>query len=229
MIVFENQPDDYFSLKQEFEALLVPAQAITSRIKTAPIATISLIAINLIIFLITAFSAGSNNSWYLLEHGGSYWKFIYENHEYYRLFTCMFLHFNSEHLMNNMVTLAFIGTATEKFLGHIRFLSIYLCSGLGASILSSLYYMHNSPDTITVSAGASGAIFGTLGALVIIALMYKKQRQSLNPLNVLLIAVLSISNGYMNSSIDNIAHIGGLLFGIILTFISCLYRKNVIK
>lgn len=229
LIIFEEQPDDYFGLKQDFETLLVPAQVITSGIKSAPIATISLIIINLVIFLITAFSSGSDNSRYLLEHGGSYWKFIYENHEYYRLFTCMFLHFNSEHLMNNMVTLAFIGAATEKFLGHIRFLSIYLCSGLGASILSSLYYMHNSPDTITVSAGASGAIFGVLGALIIISLMYKKQRQRLNPLNILLIAVLSISNGYMNSSIDNIAHISGLLFGIILTFISCLYRKNVIK
>lgn len=229
IMIFDNQPDDYYNLRNDFESLLSPRTKSLEDKKSQPIITASLIAINIIIFFIMTLSGGTDNSYYLLNHGGAYWKYIYENHEYYRLFTCMFLHFNAEHIMNNMVTLTFIGAATEKFLGHIRFFLIYIFSGLGASVVSSLYYMHNSPDTVTVSAGASGAIFGILGALIIIALMSKDKRKNFNPLNILLIAILSISNGYLSSSIDNVAHIGGLLFGIILTFISCLYRKNILK
>ncbi len=228
LMVFENQPEDYYGLKKDFEELLSSEQETQSKI-FRPIITISLIAVNIIVFLIMTFSGGTNNSRYLLEHGASYWKAVYEDHEYYRLFTCMFLHFNGEHIMNNMITLAFVGAAVEKFLGPFRFLCIYIFSGLGASILSSLYYMHNSPDVITVSAGASGAVFGILGALIIIALISKNHRRTLKPMNILLIVVLSISNGYLSSSIDNVAHIGGLLFGIILTFISCLYTKNILK
>lgn len=229
IIVFDNQPEDYYGMKKEFELLLSAETQRETEKNSQPVITISLIIINIIIFLITMFSGGTNNSYYLLEHGGSYWKAVYEDHEYYRLFTCIFLHFNAEHIMNNMLSLAFIGSATERALGHIRFLFIYIFSGLGASVLSSLYYMHNSPNTITVSAGASGAIFGILGALIIITLISKKQRRTIKPLNILLIAILSISNGYLSSSIDNVAHIGGLLFGIILTFISCLYTKNILK
>jgi len=228
LMVFENQPEDYYGLKKDFEELIFSETQTQSK-TPRPIITISLIAINIIIFIIMTFSGGTNNSRYLLEYGASYWKAVYENHEYYRLFTCMFLHFNAEHIMNNMITLAFVGTAVETCLGHIHFLCIYIFSGLGASFLSSLYYMHNSPNVITVSAGASGAIFGILGALIIIALMSKSKRRTLKPMNILLIAVLSISNGYLSSSIDNVAHIGGLLFGIILTFLSCLYRKNILK
>lgn len=229
VMIFDNQPENYYDMKDDFESLLSPSIQPPGLRKTMPIVTISLVAINIIIFIIMTFSGGTDNSYYMLTHGGAYWKFIYEDHEYYRLFTCMFLHFNGEHIMNNMITLAFIGAATEKFLGHIRFFCIYILSGLGASVVSSLYYMHNSPDTVIVSAGASGAIFGILGSLIIATLMSKELRKNINPLNILIIAILSISNGYLSSSIDNVAHIGGLLFGIILTFISCLYRKNILK
>ena len=122
-----------------------------------------------------------------------------------------------------------MGKETEVMLGRLRFLCIYLLSGLGASLMSSLYYMHNSTDEIIVSAGASGAIFGVLGALIIMTLLYPKYRRQVHPFNIILVAILSLSNGLTSTSIDNIGHIGGLLFGIIITFISCLCRKNIIK
>ena len=84
------------------------------------------------------------------------------------------------------------------------------------------------PDVVTVAAGASGAIFGILGSLIIIMILFKKYRRNIRPMNLIIIAILYMSNGYLSSSIDNVAHIGGLLFGIILTFISCLYRKNIL-
>lgn len=229
IMIYDDQPEDYYHLRNELESLLI-SNPININLKSyIPFVTISLIIINIIVFLFTSFHGGEYNTIYLLEHGASYWKYIFEDHEYYRLFTCMFIHFNGEHILNNMITLAIIGTETEKFLGHIRFLAIYLLSGLGASFLSALYYMHNMPDVVTVAAGASGAIFGILGSLIIIMILFKKYRRNIRPMNLIIIAILSISNGYLSSSIDNVAHIGGLLFGIILTFISCLYRKNILK
>lgn len=230
LMIFENQPDDYFNLRQDLESFLSSSPARKGLADTLPVITILLIAVNVIVFLFTSFHGGEDNTRYLLQHGAAYWKYIYEDHEYYRLLTCMFLHFDGEHLLNNMITLAVIGATIENVLGHFRFLSIYLLSGLGASFISSLYNMNNNPaNTITVSAGASGAIFGILGALIIITLLSNKLKATIKPQNIFVIAVLSVLNGYMNSSIDNMAHIGGLLFGIILTFTSCLYRKNILK
>ena len=230
IMIFDEQPNNYFGLRADLETLLfTPAKKETMNFLHVPFITILLVFINVIVFLFTSLHSGMQRSDYILVHGGAYWEYIYENHEYYRLFTCNFLHFDSEHLMNNMISLVFIGAAAEKALGHIRYLCIYLLSGLGSSVLSSLYYMHNSPDIVTVSAGASGAIFGILGALIIILLMYRNKRREVQPIHIILIAILSIANGALSSSTDNIGHIGGLLSGMVLTFISCLYGKNILK
>ena len=230
IMVFDQQPEDYFGLRTDLETLLfTPVKKELNNISRVPFMTILLVFINVIVFLFTSLHSGLQTSDYILEHGGAYWGYIYENHEYYRLLTCIFLHFNSEHLLNNMLSLALIGSAAEKALGHIRYVCIYLLSGLCSSILSSLYYMHNSPDIVTVSAGASGAIFGILGSLIIVLLVFRNKRREIQPVHIILIAILSIANGYLSSSTDNIGHIGGLLSGMILTFISCLYRKNILK
>lgn len=228
LIIFEKQPDNYFDLKEGFEKLLSVSTDKASP-KQLPLMTISLITINVFIFLFMSFASGTDNSGYLLKHGASYWKYIFEDKEYYRLFTCMFLHFDGEHILNNMITLAVVGSTTEAILGHFHFLCIYLLSGVGSSFLSALYYMHNASDSVTISAGASGAIFGILGAFIIIALLFKREYKNFNPTTIIFVILFSVLNGFLSTSVDNAAHIGGLFFGIIFTFISCLCRKNILK
>jgi len=228
LLIYEGQPEDVFLFKKEFE------NSINKKLPSVfnnhlPYITIFLVAINILVFLYTEISGSSTDTLFMLNHGASYWKYIFDQGEYYRLFTSIFLHFGGEHLLNNMIILSVIGYEVEYHLGHLRYLIIYLLSGIGAGIVSAVYYMNSYPDVITVSAGASGAIFGIIGSLLIIVLTDKQIRHKLRPTNLIFIIILSILNGFNGSSVDNMAHIGGLMFGIILTFISCLCYKCIIK
>lgn len=104
----------------------------------------------------------------MLQHGAMYLPFVIENGEYYRMFTCMFLHFGFSHLMNNMIMLFLLGNVLEEELGWWKYVILYLASGLGGNILSAWNDLHTG--VYAVSAGASGAIFGIIGALIFLVL-----------------------------------------------------------
>lgn len=230
VVIYENQPEDFHSIKSELENIIFPTKKnLKNKLSFIPFMTIALIAINIIVFIIMEALGDTNNSVFMEKHGAMSWRLLFEEHQFYRLITCVFLHFGTEHLFNNMITLAVIGNEVEHILGHTKFIIIYLLSGIGASLVSAIYNMNVNHDLYIISAGASGAIFGILGSLLVISLLYRNIRVQIKPANIIIIAVLSVLNGYMNYGIDNMAHIGGLLFGIIITFISCLCTKSVIK
>lgn len=230
IIIYENQPEDFHSIKGEMENIILPAKKnLKSRLSFIPFMTIALIFINIIVFIIMEALGDTNNSIFMEKHGAMSWRLLFEEHQFYRLITCIFLHFGTEHLFNNMITLAVIGNEVEHILGHTKFIIIYLLSGIGASLVSAIYNMNVNHDLYIISAGASGAIFGILGSLLVISLLYRNIRVQIKPTNIIIIAVLSVLNGYMTYGIDNMAHIGGLLVGIIITFLSCLCTKSVIK
>ena len=89
--------------------------------------------------------------------------------EYYRIFSCMFLHMDIEHIVSNMIFLVALGQMLEMVTGHISFLIVYLFSGIGGSIFS-LAYMILTAQYYT-SIGASGAVFGLVGALLFLVVM----------------------------------------------------------
>lgn len=230
IIIYENQPEDFHSIKSELEKIILPTQkSIKGNLKFVPIMTISLIIINIIVFIVMEALGDTSSSSFMEKYGAMSWRLLFEEHEFFRLITCVFLHFGIEHLFNNMITLAVIGNEVEHILGHTKFIIIYMLSGIGASFVSAVYNMNVNHELYIISAGASGAIFGILGSLLVTSLLYRNIRAHINPANIMIIAVLSVLNGYMNYGIDNVAHSGGLLFGIIITFISCLCTKSVIK
>ena len=96
---------------------------------------------------------------------------IIEGGEYYRLFACMFLHFGIEHLLNNMLVLFVLGSRLERVIGKIKFLIIYLVGGLLGNVISVLVEL-KSMD-FAVSAGASGAVFAVMGAMIYIVIRNK--------------------------------------------------------
>lgn len=176
--------------------------------------TILLIAINVILFLLLSFSGMTEDAEYMLEHGAMYVPYMMGGNEYYRLFTSMFLHFGIDHLANNMVMLAAIGWNLEYEIGKIKFLIIYLVSGLAGNILSAL------GDIIigeyAVSAGASGAVFGIMGALLYVVIRNRGRIGTISGRGLVLMIILSLYYGFTSSGVDNLAHIGGLLSGFIL-------------
>ena len=135
--------------------------------------------------------------------------------EYWRLFTAMFLHANFLHIGFNMLSLFFVGRAIEVYYGKLRYLAIYLLSGIAGGIL----YFFTSPAGSAI--GASGAIFGVFGAL---GVFYIVNRRSLGAYgrgaigNWLFWIGLNLVFGLSNPDIALFAHIGGLIAGMLIAF-----------
>ncbi|WP_051208952.1 rhomboid family intramembrane serine protease [Butyrivibrio sp. WCD3002] len=152
---------------------------------------------------------------------------FFQNQEYYRLFTSMFLHASLEHIGSNMLILFFIGANAEHDLGHISYLFVYLISGLAGDMVSLMDAVIR--NDLTPSLGASGAIFGVIGAVLIIVIYGRKNLRPGSNLLGRLIAIicLSVYSGFREENIDNAAHIGGLIGGIIITFlITKIFKKE---
>ena len=123
--------------------------------------------------------------------------------EWYRLFTSMFLHGSILHILFNMYVLIVLGPTLERILGHGRFLLLFVLSGLGGSIVS---YWLSEPTTFSV--GASGAIFGLMGALLVAG-----RRLRFDVTMVLVLIAINLAIGFIFSGIDWRAHLGGLVTG----------------
>lgn len=179
-----------------------------------PIITIIIAAVNIIVFLVLSFLGVTEDAAFMAEHGAMFVPYVTEHGEYYRIFTSMFLHFDIQHLMNNMVMLVAVGYTLENAVGRIRFLLIYMASGLGGTALSM--WQDIRTGEYAVAAGASGAIFGLLGALIYIAVRNHGRVGDISGRGLLFTAGISLYYGYSNGGVDNFAHIGGLLSGILL-------------
>ena len=135
--------------------------------------------------------------------GGQYWRFI----------TPLFLHANILHVSLNLLNLVILGIFVERIFGHLRFLLIYLVTGV-ISVIASFYF---APQDISV--GASGAIFGLVGAYSIFVLVHRKAfRRGGIPALVWLVFIigLNLGIGLIIPNVDNYAHLGGFVSGCIL-------------
>ncbi|KAK6935338.1 Peptidase S54, rhomboid domain [Dillenia turbinata] len=152
----------------------------------------------------------------LLKLGALEWDKVVHQHQGWRLLTCMWLHAGVIHLLANMLSLVFIGIRLEQQFGFIRVGIIYFLSGFGGSILSSLFIQtsHN------ISVGASGALFGLLGAMLSELLtnwtIYSNKAAAL--LTLVVVIVINLALGIL-PHVDNFAHIGGFLTGFFLGFV----------
>jgi rhomboid protease GluP len=163
------------------------------------------------VFLIETAVGGSTNTDVLVRLGAKVTALIAAG-EYWRLFTSMFLHIGVMHLAFNGYALVVIGTELESILGWIRFLIVYLLSGLFGSLASYAFSPH-------LSAGASGAVFGLIGALAVFFALYRRElgsfgRRRLGQIGFLI--VINLFLGFTQQGIDNLAHLGGLVSGIVL-------------
>ena len=197
-------------------------QELLSFIRTRQPVNLFLVAVNLLVFIVLSIIGDTQDALFMAAHGACYTPFVLEYGEYYRLFTCMFLHFGIEHLFYNMLLLIFVGDTLEKTAGKVRYLIIYLIGGLAGNILSVWAGMDRAE--YAVSAGASGAIFAVIGALIWIVLRNKGKLEGYSSQRLILMAGLSVVNGLTETGIDNWAHIGGLAGGFLLAVL--LYRKK---
>lgn len=184
--------------------------------------TTGLIVINVLVFFLLSLRGDTESGYFMLQYGAMYEPLVTEGHEYYRLITSLFLHFGIQHLLNNMVMLGALGYQLENEIGRIKFLLIYFISGIGGN-LCSLYWNVSHGEQI-ISAGASGAIFGLMGALLYIVAVNRGRLGRLSGRGMLIMVALSLYFGLTSSGVDNSAHVGGLICGILITVL--LYRRK---
>lgn len=135
-----------------------------------------------------------------------------KNGDFFRLITSEFLHASAVHLLVNMYSLYIIGTQIESFLGKKKYILIYLMSAVFASLLSITL-----GDLTSISIGASGAIFGLLGSLLYFGYHYRVYLGNVIKSQIIPIIVLNLIIGFSIQGIDNFAHIGGLVGGVLVT------------
>lgn len=183
-----------------------------------------MIAANVITFFVLSFIGRTEEVQFMLNHGAMYVPNVVEAGEYYRLFTAMFLHYGFSHLMGNMIMLGIVGWNLEKEIGTIRFVIIYLGSGLVGNIASALWDIHLGE--YAVSAGASGAVFGIMGAMLYVAIRNRGRVGSVSGVGILGMIVLMLFYGFVGVGVDNMAHIAGILAGFLLAVLLVWRRKN---
>ena len=174
-------------------------------------ATVVLVALNVLVYLITVYQGAgiSAPAGEVFDKGALVGAEIYLNGDWYRIVTAMFLHASLLHLAFNMVALFWLGTIVEQAIGTWRYILVYFVSGIAGSAGALLF---SSPGATTV--GASGAIFGIMGALLVLEYRatgtFAGQALGLIAVNLLLtFAIPNISKG---------GHVGGLVGGILATF-----------
>lgn len=186
-----------------------------------PIVNIILVVMNVAVWCVLEIIGDTQDAGLILKYGGMYPDLLLAG-EWYRLFTAMFLHFGAEHLANNMILLAAAGGKLEAAAGSFRYLMIYLGSGVAGNLLS--FYIRLQTGDYAVSAGASGAVFGMIGALVWVAVRNKGKFEGLTTKGLLFMIALCMYYGVTTAGIDNWAHAGGAAGGLLLCIL--LYRKS---
>ncbi len=173
----------------------------------------SLFAFNIVIFLAMELAGGSTNEATMLAFGVKS-NFEINNGEIWRFLTPIFIHIGLLHLAFNSYALWIVGPQVEKLYGGSRFLFLYILTGI-AGVAASYWY-----HPAVVSAGASGAIFGLFGVLLVFSYKYRKIIPAFFSKamgkGILLTVGINLVIGFMIPQVDNSAHIGGLLAGCAL-------------
>ncbi len=185
--------------------------------KKKPIMTYVFMGICFILYIITALNSANliDLDPNILAHYGGLVNLENMNGNYfelYRLFTSIFLHAGLLHLLCNMYSLYIIGPQLESFFGKIKYTIIFIGSGIIGNLLSMSFLQEN-----VVTVGASGAIFGLLGALLYFGYHYRVYLSGVIRSQIIPLIVLNLIIGFMIVGVNNLAHIGGLIGGVLLS------------
>lgn len=168
-----------------------------------PYITYALLVINVIIFFLVHWNPQLLNNLVLLKN---------INGEYYRIITAAFTHYDIFHLLFNMYALYVIGSQIESFFGKKKYMIIYLFSIITSGLMSITFMPNNG-----ASLGASGAIFGLFGSLIYFGYHYRLYLGTVLRSQVIPLIIFNLLLGFMITGVDNAAHIGGLIGGILIS------------
>lgn len=181
--------------------------------------TIILVLINIIVFIADKCLQSKLSMYGMLA---SYP--VIENKEYWRVITAGFIHINIEHLVINVTMLTLFSTFIEQHIGKTILLITFMCSSIGGQIASLIY--KTAQDLVLGSVGASGAIFGLTGFVLIKTILRDNRTEQASLIGLLILTALSLYEGFASTNIDNASHVGGLLVGIVIGTIDTIIYKT---
>ncbi len=183
--------------------------------------TLALLIINILVFV-----AGTTITPWFYSKGAMYSLAVLNEGQFYRVVTSMFLHADINHLFNNMMMLGLVGAIIEQYTGHIVFFILYFLSGIFGNLLSMAYEMRN--DLNWVSLGASGAIMGLVGFMVVWLVIYRKLLMADRSMlfRLLLLGLFVIEACFFQKGANLAAHLGGFLTGFVFGIINIVLFNN---
>ncbi len=226
LYVSEGQVQDFYGIRQKLEAWLCcmpemienpeekkfiqkrqPISAVMYR--DIPYATAAFVIFNILIYVICTFTGDL-----LYNIGAFHAESVWKDKEYYRWIMSTFLHWDIYHLTSNMLILYYLGSVVERYFGHIPCILTYLLSGISGNLASFLYEINVSADIYSV--GASGSVFGIMGAVIVLTFLSKGRWKEITYGRVFFMISYTLYNGLVSDDINNAAHIGGLAGGILV-------------
>lgn len=179
--------------------------------------TLILFLMNVIGFILCLQMGGT-----VYDRGSMNAERIIADRQYYRLLSSMFLHADIEHIVSNMIFLVGLGEMIERAIGHVRFGILYVLSGVCAGIVSMICSVMTGD--IYDAVGASGAVFGLIGALFILVVVHHGNFRGVSTGRLILAVAYMIYSGATAERIDNAAHIGGLAGGVLIMAVMSVLR-----
>ncbi len=194
-------------------------------IKEIPWFTVVVVLINVIVWIRFAWWKENDIISYL-RYGYQYIlkvDSVVKNHDYITLLTSAFMHFEFEHMLNNVILIAYAGGFLENKIGTIRYALLYLGGAILANVVSVFWYT-NMHQGNTMSLGASGAGFAIIGSLIYYYVTDPELRNTSNAIGFIVLAMYSLVRGFQRENVNNSAHVGGLLAGFILSMLFAIVR-----
>lgn len=180
--------------------------------------TMIIISIAVYIFMVFKFKELSFSTLNLIDFGAKY-NYLILKGEYWRFLLPIFIHSGFMHIAMNMFSIYIIGRTIETIFGKVNFFIIYMLSGIGGVFFSFLF-------SNSISIGASGSVFGLLGSHVALYLKNRDLYKHVFGIDFLILIGINLLYGFTTTGIDNLGHIGGLVFGVITTY-ALIYSGSV--
>lgn len=186
--------------------------------KSSPVTAI-LLAIMGVYFIVISLNGGSTNTEALVNFGAFFPPSILQNNEYYRFVTSIFIHIGLAHIFFNGYALYIFGTQIEKVMGRIKYILFFLITGIGGNIVTYIVSLTSESAFVTVSAGASGSLFGILGAFLYLIRHHKNMITPEGRKSILTLLAINLGLTLLVPGISITAHFGGLAIGYVASYI----------
>lgn len=171
------------------------------------------LVIMVIYFIFISLNGGTTNTISLVKHGAFFPPFVTEFNQYYRFITSIFIHIGIVHLLFNGYALYILGPQIEGLMGSKKYLLFFLLTGIAGNV-ATYFFNYQS-----VSAGASGSIFGFFGVFLYLIHRHKEMITTQVRNDILRLVLINLVLTFTISNISTTAHVGGLVAGYLLSYI----------